>query len=509
MALARNHPVRLPAAVLTCLLVSGCGDSPTDHTTPIVPGDPQSFSLTPSFATYLGGSGEESIRGAAVDAQGNVYVTGATQSANFLATSGAFGTSFHASGIMLMDAFVTKYDPAGHVIWSTFLGGPEYDRAYAIEVDEQGYVYVAGRAGPGFPVTPGALQTTFAGGTLPNGAYGPQDGFLCKLKPDGSGVVFCTYLGNATPEVIRDITLDANHNIYVATATTAADPFPAAWFANAYQKTVHGAEDALIVKVRSDGSAVEWATYLGGTGNESNGNSVRVNSNGVFVAINTQSPDMPTPNGFDHSLGGGGDIYVARLSLDGSQLLYGTYVGGSGDEGAETHQLALDGQANAIVAVGSTSSDFPTTAGAFQPAPAGGSADILVVKIAPDGALRAATYIGGENHESAEGLAADPAGNIWFSGATTSTAFPVTGGPGAAGESDFIAVGLSADLSKLVFSRRIGGSASESGRALAVNASTLVVAGQGSSPNWPVRQAAQSAPGGNLDGLIAVFRKGD
>jgi hypothetical protein len=227
------------------------------------------------------------------------------------------------------------------------------------------------------------------------------------------------------------------------------------------------------------------------------------------VAINTQSPDMPTPNGFDHSLGGSGDIYVARLSLDGSQLLYGTYVGGSGEEGAETHQLALDGQANAIVAVGSTSSDFPTTAGAFQPAPAGGSGDILVVKIAPDGALRAATYIGGENHESAEGLAADPAGSIWFSGATTSISFPVTGGPGPAGESDFIAVGLSADLSKLVFSRRIGGSASETGRALAVSASTLVVAGQGSSPNWPVRQAAQSAPGGNLDGLIAVFRKGD
>ncbi|HEY9383842.1 MAG TPA: SBBP repeat-containing protein [Gemmatimonadales bacterium] len=508
MALPRNHPVRLFAAALTCLLVSGCGDSPTD-TTPIVPGDPQSFSLTPSFATYLGGSGEESIRGAAVDAQGNVYVTGATQSANFLATSGAFATSFHASGIMLMDAFVTKYDPAGHVIWSTFLGGPEYDRAYAIEVDEQGYVYVAGRAGPGFPVTPGAAQTTFAGGTLPDGAYGPQDGFVCKLKPDGSGVVFCTYLGNATPEVIRDIAIDANHNIYVATATTGADPFPAAWFANAFQKTVHGAEDALIVKIRSDGSAVEWATYLGGSGNESNGNSVRVDGTGVFLAINTQSSDMPTPNGFDHSLGGGGDIYVAKLSLDGSQLLYGTYVGGSGNEGAETHQLALDGQSNAIIAVGSSSSDFPVSAGAFQATAGGGPGDVLVVKVSPGGALVAATYLGGDGNEFAEGVAADQEGNLWLSGTTTSAAFPVTGGQGAAGGSDLIVVGLSPDLKKLVFSRRLGGSGNDPGRAIAVNASTLVAAGQSDSPNWPVRQAAQSAPGGNLDGMIAVFRKGD
>ncbi len=505
MALSTNRPVRLCAAVAACLFSAACGEPATARNT--IPQDSLSLSFTPSFSTYLGGSGTESIRDAAVDAQGNVYVTGATQSANFLATPGVFGTSFHTSGVMLSDAFVTKFDPSGHVLWSTFLGGPEYDRAYAIEVDELGYVYVAGRAGPGFPVTPGALQTTFAGGTLPDGAYGPQDGFVCKLKPDGSGVVFCTYFGNSSAEIVRDIAIDANHNIYVATATTAADPFPAAWFTNAYQKTVRGGTDALIVKLRSDGNAVEWATLLGGSGDEPNGNSVRVDGGGVYVAIATRSPDMPTSNGFDHSLSGTTDVYVAKLSLDGSQLIYGTYVGGSGGEGAETHHLAVDGQGNAVVAFGSSSLDFPTSASAFQRTPGGGLGDALVVKISPSGALAAATYLGGNGNDFAEGVAVDPAGNIYFSGGTTSADFPVTGGQGPAGGSDLIAVALSPDLSHLVFSRRLGGSGDDPGRAIGVGPSTLAVAGQSDSPNWPVSAAVQSRPGGNLDGMIAAFTK--
>jgi len=505
MVLQSKHPVALLAVAAVWIAASGCGESPTDHN--VIPGDSLTVSFAPSFATYLGGAGVESIRDAAVDAQGNVYVAGATQSANFPATPGVFGTSFHATGAMLSDAFVTKYDPSGHLVWSTYLGGPEYDRAYAVEVDELGYVYVAGRAGPGFPVTPGALQTTFAGGTLSNGAYGPQDGFLCKLKPDGSAVVFCTYFGNSNPEIIRDIAIDASHNIYLATATTAADPFPAAWFANAYQKTVRGGTDGLIVRVRSDGSAVEWATLLGGSQDEANGNTVRVDVTGVYFATNTRSADMPTPNGFDHSLGGASDIYAAKLSLDGSQLLYGTYVGGSGDEGAETHQMAVDALGNAIVAVGSTSTDFAVSGTAFQKTAGGGFDDVLVVKLGPSGGLLAATYMGAGGNEYAEGVAIDPAGDIWFTGGTTGSGFPITGGQSPGGGADLIAVGLSPDLSHLIFSRRLGGSGDDPGRAIAVNAGTLIVAGQSDSPNWPVIAAVQPNPGGNLDGMIAAFTK--
>ena len=136
----------------------------------------------------------------------------------------------------------------------------------------------------------------------------------------------------------------------------AVDTFPSAWFTNSYQKSVRGGRDALVAKIKGDGSGVVWASFLGGSGDEGNTNSIQVDGTGVYVAMFTLSADAPTPNGFDHTLSGGSDVYLAKLSLDGSQLLYGTYIGGSGAEDTETHQLAIDGQGNAFVAVPSTTS---------------------------------------------------------------------------------------------------------------------------------------------------------
>jgi len=370
-------------------------------------------------------------------------------------------------------------------------------------VDAQGFVYVGGRAGIGFPVTPGALQTVFAGSVNPEGS-GPTDGFLCKLTPDGGQVVFCTYFGNNDFVLIRDIDIDANGDIYIVTSTLAQDPYPAQWFANAYQKTVKGDRDVLIAKIKGDGSRVEWATLLGGSSEETNGSSIRVDGTGVYVAIGTRSPDMPTPNGFDGTLDGPWDLYVARLSLDGSQLLYGTYIGGSGSENTETHHLALDPHGNAIAAVLSSSSNARTTAGVYQPASAG-QTDILVTKIATDGRLLAATYLGGSGNEYPEGIDVDPAGNVFLTGGTGSANFPVIGGQGSGGATDLIVAVLSPNLTELLFSRRLGGTGDDGGRGLAVNAISLAITGQSSSPNWPVFSALQAAPKGGVEGVVTAF----
>jgi hypothetical protein len=375
-----------------------------------------------------------------------------------------------------------------------------------MKVDELGYLYVAGRAGAGFPVTAGAFQTTFGGDNNPQSAYGPTDGFVCKLKPDGTQVVFCSYFGNQDFQPIRDLAIDANHDIYVASTTPLVGNFPAPWFANAYQKTVRGGQDALIAKIKGDGSRVEWATLLGGSQDESIGISVRVNATGVYVATSTKSADLPTPNGFSHTLNGTGDVYVAKLSLDGSSLLYGTFVGGSGPEGTETHHLAVDNQGNAFLAIATPLGDFPATAGAFQ-LHSSGKSDILVVKVAPDGKLGAATYLGGGDSDWAEGVGLDAAGNLYLSGLTSSLDFPITGGQGPSGGDDLIAVTLSPDLSRLLFSRRLGGSGSDYGRSVAVAASTFVVAGLSDSPNWPVSAAAHPSLSGGIDGVIAVFTR--
>jgi hypothetical protein len=137
-----------------------------------------------AFSTYFGGSQWEHARDVCADARGNVYVCGGTASHDFPTTPGAYDRTFNSGDTsgQECDAFICKFGPDGRLIWSTYLGSPGYDRAYGIEVDAQGYVYVAGRAGRGFPVTPGAFQPAFQG--YNGGGYGGfQNGFVAKLAP--------------------------------------------------------------------------------------------------------------------------------------------------------------------------------------------------------------------------------------------------------------------------------------------------------------------------------------
>jgi hypothetical protein len=349
------------------------------------------------------------------------------------------------------------------------------------------------------------LQTTFGGSINSEAAYGPQDGFICKLTPGGNAVVFCTYFGNGDFVPIRDIAIDANHDIYIVTSMEAVDTFPSAWFANSYQKQVRGGRDALVAKIKGDGSGVVWASFLGGSADEGNTNTIMVDATGVYVAMFTLSPDAPTPNGFDHTLSGSSDIYLAKLSLTGSQLLYATYIGGSGAEDTETHQLALDGQGNAFVAMPSSSNDAPTTTGAYRRRFGGGIHDVFVAKVASDGQLSAATYLGGSGNDWAEGIDVDASGNVYLTGGTDSPNFPTTGGQAAGGSTDIIAVVLANNLASLKFSRRLGGSGGERGRTVAATTTTFFVGGQTDSPNWPTKLALQPSLGGDLDGVVTEF----
>ncbi len=478
---------------------------------------------TVAFVTYLGGSGEDTLRDIATDAAGNVYVTGGTASPDFPTTPGAFDTTFNTGGTFLHDVFVTKLNAEGEIIWSTLIGGPNYDRAYAIEVDHDGYVYVAGRAGAGFPVTAGAFQTTFQGG--PNAPpYGSQDGFVCKLTPDGSSLVFCSYFGTNDVHIIRDLAVDRNGDIYIA-STHVSGSFPPEWFRNGFQQTPPGGRDGVVAKIASDGSHVLWATYLGGSGGDGDTPSIRVDAAGSpYVLMGTSSTDMPTTAGaYNRSYNGGGDLYLAKLAADGSSLLYGTYLGGSQSEGSETHGLAVDADGAAYVAAATRSPDFPTTSGAAQTAYGGtGGAgtgfrtnypgDIFVAKFSADGTrLLASTYVGGRVGDGAEGVTVDSHGNVYVSGATFSDNFPVTADAfqkRIAGKADAVGVILSADLSRQRYATCIGGSKEDLGRAVAVDSSgNVYVGGETSSPDFPIRNAQQASyKGGGSDAFLARIR---
>jgi hypothetical protein len=151
---------------------------------------PDSYAV--AFSTYFGGNDFEQVRDVTTDSAGNIYITGGTGSTNFPTTAGAYQRTHKG----WFDIFVVKFNPAGQVVWSTLLGGPNYDRAYGIEVDNAGFVYLSGRSGPGFPTTAGVLQTTYQGYNT-GSAYGQQNAFITKMKPDGSGLVWSTYFGTA------------------------------------------------------------------------------------------------------------------------------------------------------------------------------------------------------------------------------------------------------------------------------------------------------------------------
>ncbi len=459
--------------------------------------------LTLSVSALLTGSKIESARDIAVDRNGNIYITGGTTSPDFPVTPGAFQTTHNpgtpeAPEIAPFDVFVIKLDPVGNLIWSTFIGGPNYERAYAIEVDRDGYIYVAGRAGRDFPVTAGAFQTSFMGGQEAD-FYGPQDGFIAKLAPDGTKLVWASYFGTDDPSIIRDLALNQSGEVYIASGHSAG-AYPQA-VERAFNNAAPGGRDAVVARIKSDGSEVLWATYLGGSGWESNENSVRLDASGApYALLTTESTDITTTtSAFDRTFGGDQDFYVAKLTADEGKLVWGSYLGGPQNESTETHEFAVDAVGNVYVAGPTRSASFPITTGAFQSAYGGGGNEIVVAKLSADGTqLLASTFIGGDGFDRPEGMAVDDAGNVYFTGTTTSTNFPVTYDAFQSvlrGTRDAVIVELAADFSHLRYSSYLGGGGAELGRAARVDkAGNIYLAGETDSNDWPTRFTPIQAP---------------
>ena len=476
-------------------------------------GRSSSVASTLNISSYIGGSLYDSARDITTDSAGNIYIAGGTESDNFPVTAGAYQT-VHNPGqpenadIKKLDVFVTKLDPRGKVIWSTFVGGPNYDRAYAIEVDGQGYVYVAGRAGRGFPVTSSAFQTTFQGGQAAS-FYGPQDGFVAKLSPDGKTLLWASYFGTADPYIIRDIALDQSGNIYIG-AGYSYGAYPSA-VSNAFTNSPRGLDDTVIAKIANNGSRIFWASYVGGSDKESLTPSVRTDSNGnAYLLTFSRSINAPVSfNAYDKTLNGGSDFYLSKFSPAGT-LLYATYIGGSQNEDLETHQLAVDGQGNAYIAAGSFSPDYPTTSGVIQRtfgSTGGTGGDVVVSKISDDGSrLLASTYYGGSVGDLGQGISINSQGNVYLTGNTNSSNLRVTADALQSTKnlgSDAFFAQMSPDLSVLIYATFLGGSGDDRGRATAIDSQdSFYGAGDGASTDWPLVNAFQQKYGGSTDGIL-------
>ncbi len=368
----------------------------------------------------------ENARDVAVDKLGNVYVVGGTTSSNFPVTLGGpyVGGGVDVGSIGDSQVFITKLDSFGKIIWSRFLGGPNHDRAYAVEVDDNFNVYVAGRAGPGFPTTTGVVQPNFGGDVAPNSAYGKQDGFITKISPDGSTLIWSTYFGDSSLGIVRDIDVDPMGIVHVAAWAERPD-MNVYVTANALQSTRRGNSDSFYARISADGSRVIYGTWLGGndTGSRYSPNpAVRALPDGSAYFLTTDpAAGAPITSGM-RNYSGGFDFILTKIDAAGNTQ-FCTYIGGSGDEAMDTHSLALLPNGNAVVAAGSNSANYPVTDGSSLQ----GGIDLTVTVFSGSGAIVNSTILGGAgSFDIAEGVSTDSKGNIYLSGATASANLPVT-----------------------------------------------------------------------------------
>jgi Beta-propeller repeat len=453
------------------------------------------------YSTYLGGSGDDQPAGVAVDSTGSVYIAGYTDSTDFpLATLGSLPSgSTHV--------FVAKLDPTGsNLVYADYIGGSSDDYGYALALDGSDDVYVTGStASSNFPVMnpyqgsyPGGFNafltkisadgsslsySTYLGGSgsdvpssiafdglgeviiagnttstnfptanayqsavSPNqGGVSGNNGFVSKFSPDGSTLVYSTYLGGNSNvplncggttcwpspySAVSGIAVDGNGNIY-ASGVTNTNNFPTTQ--NAYLTIDSAQQNAIVgfVSKLSSAGALDYSTYFyESSGLLTNVNAIAVDasgsayitgaafSDGTFPVTSTTICD-PGVYGFGCSY-----AFVAKFDAEGSTLLYSTFLGPNND--ANPSAIVLDTNNDAYI-VGSTSSGSFGMVGGIEPYTSG--SDLLLVEIDPLASAQLfATYLGASGDESPAGIALDSSGNIYVAGSTDSTDFPTTPG---------------------------------------------------------------------------------
>src|SRR5581483_3518688 len=282
---------------------------------------------TVSYSTYLGGNSNDYGTSVAVDAAGNAYVTGYTNSTNFAVTSGAFQIACGgACASSTVDAFVSKLDPTGSfLIYSTYIGGSWNDYGNGISLDSAGNAYIVGQTfSSDFPVTTGAFQTACGGGSCTSG-----DAFVAELDSTGSTLLYSTYLGGTGINQANAIVLDASNNAYVTGYTYALD-FPVTTAAYQTTCTCSLRPDVFVTELNSAGSALVYSTYLGGSDADFAYAIALDASNNAYITGYTHSTDFPTTAGaFQTTTGANSAGFIASLNPTGTALNYSTYLGGS------------------------------------------------------------------------------------------------------------------------------------------------------------------------------------
>ncbi len=443
------------------------------------------------YASYLGGDGFDASTQVVLDDAGNIYLCGSTSGGGFPASGGP-QTSYGGGPT---DAYVVKLDPTGStVLFATYLGGAGEETGTGLALDPAGNVYVVGTTTSADFPTASALQTT---------RRGERDAFIARLDPTGSALTLSTYLGGTDDDAATGIGVSGKF-VYV-TGVTSSEDFPTS--KKAYRKTPGGGTDAFVVKLKKGGSKIAYSTYFGGSGIDLSADVAVDAAGNAYIAGMTSSADLPVSSAAQLDFRGLFEGFVAKLNPKGTALVYSTFLGGTGVDGAVG--IAVDGAGNAYVTGETNSTDFPVRS-ALQTTYGGGLLDGFVTKLGPTGStLVYSTYLGGSDEDRAYRLAVDGAGRVHLTGLTASADFPVRdaiqsqhNGDGF----DAFVTSIEPTGATLAMSTYLGGSGDDSGTAIAIDASgALLVVGETSSTDFP----SVGANAGGVDAFIVRLGSGE
>jgi hypothetical protein len=367
------------------------------------------------WATYIGGNSHDIISALALDSARNVYVVGHTISTDFPTTPGAFDRRCGEDGACgpvggdiggrRRDGFVLKLNSSGSgIVYGTYLGGAPDDWLQDIGVDAAGRAHVAGEGSGNYPVTPGAYIGSGPGGL---------DAVHTTLNASGTAVVYSTFLGGSGPDRTANIAVrnDGSRVVAFSTASTDVPTVAPVQPARAGDQT-----DAFVVSFGAT-SAVQFATYFGGSSFEFP-EAVAIGADrSIYVTATTYSSDIPGQRDFGPV--SPGDVLVFKLSDDGQRVGYVSRIGGSMFD--TPRDVVVDRFGRALVTGTTSSSDFYTTANDGDP--------ILMV-LAATGQPTYSTLFGGARFDSGTAMAIAPDEQVLIGGSTSSTSFPVRNGLG-------------------------------------------------------------------------------
>ncbi|MCS7162903.1 MAG: hypothetical protein NZ958_06245 [Bacteroidia bacterium] len=365
-----------------------------------------------AWGTYYGGEGLEVFQCLTVDAQGNIYATGSTTSAQNVATSGVHQTTLAGDE----DVLIVKFSPSGGRIWATYYGGSEADAALGCALDVQGNLYVAGGTSSSNGIATSGTHQPNYGGPPNSPTYG--DAFLAKFSASGTRE-WGTYFGGSSFDGAYSCAVDQAGNLYVSGSTSSSSGIASS---GAHQGGFGGGvNDAFLAKFSSTGARL-WATYYGGSGSEEGLHcTVDAQGNLYLCGSTNSSNNIATAGTHKPTLAnaGSGDAFLAKFSSNG-QRQWGTYYGGSAPF-ADIAERCLIGKNGEIYLIGRTpSEDNIATSGTHQSTYGGGSGDGFVARLNSQGQREWGTYFGGSGVDDIYAAAIDTAGNVVIAGYTES-----------------------------------------------------------------------------------------